>query len=219
MKIHEYQAKNILKQYGIPIQDGVVIDSLDVIDGALSHVEDVLGSHQTVIKAQIHAGGRGKGGGVKFAPNHEVAVKNAEAILGMNLVTHQTGPEGRLVRKILVTEALDIKREFYVAITLDRALGRDVFMVSSEGGMEIEEVAKNSPEKIVREVIVPGLGLRSFQARNLVSVLNLPKEAAKETMSLFAKLYKVAGGVVVVVGCSVKRSRLLVGLVASLSQV
>ena len=139
MKIHEYQAKELLKRYAIPIQDGVTIAEEADADAALDRVQAELGAEQFVVKAQIHAGGRGMGGGVKFCPDRAAAMEKIGEILGMTLVTHQTGPEGRLVQKVMITEALDIASEFYVAITLDRSSGKDVFMVSSEGGMEIDE--------------------------------------------------------------------------------
>ncbi len=191
MKIHEYQAKELLKGYGIPIQDGVTIENLDQAEAAVDRVHKEFGADQYVVKAQIHAGGRGKGGGVKFSTTRESALENIQNILGMTLVTHQTGAEGRLVKKVMVAEALDIKQEFYAAITLDRSKGLDVFMVSTEGGMEIEEVAKTSPEKIVREAIIPGFGLRNFQARNLVLALGLEGAAAKQARGIFKKLYQL----------------------------
>jgi succinyl-CoA synthetase beta subunit len=189
MKIHEYQAKELLKGYGIPIQDGVTIEDPAQAEAAVDQVGRELGAAQYVIKAQIHAGGRGKGGGVKFSPNRESALENIRNILGMTLVTHQTGSEGRLVKKVMVTQALDIAKEFYAAITLDRSKGMDVFMVSSEGGVEIEEVARTAPEKIVKEAIVPGFGLRPFQARRLTTALGLEGPAAKQAVGLFQKLY------------------------------
>ncbi len=191
MKIHEYQAKELLKGYGIPIQDGVTIEDPGEAEAAVDQVNKELGAEQYVVKAQIHAGGRGKGGGVKFSTSREAALENIQNILGMTLVTHQTGAEGREVKKVMVAEALDIKQEFYAAITLDRSKGMDVFMVSSEGGMEIEEVAKESPEKIVKEAIRPGFGLRSFQARNLVLALGLEGNAAKQAAGIFQRLYKL----------------------------
>ncbi len=189
MKIHEYQAKELLKRYGIPIQDGVTIEDPAQADAAVDQVNKELGAGQYVIKAQVHAGGRGKGGGVKFSTDRASALENIRNILGMTLVTHQTGAEGRLVKKVMVAQALDIKQEFYAAITLDRTKGMDVFMVSSEGGVEIEEVAKASPEKIVKEAVLPGFGLRSFQARNLVLALGLEGEAARQAVGMFQKLY------------------------------
>ena len=189
MKIHEYQAKSLLKKYNIPIQDGVTIDCLSEAEGAIKQVSEDYSTDQFVIKAQIHAGGRGKGGGVKFTPTKEDALDKINDILGMTLITHQTGPEGRLVKKVMVGEAIDIKKEYYVAITLDRSSGKDVFMVSSEGGVEIEEVAKTNPEKIVREAITPGLGLLGFQARNLSKSLGLEGKIGRQAGVLFQNLY------------------------------
>ena len=189
MKIHEYQAKSLLKKYNIPIQDGVTIDCLNEAEVAIKQVSEDYSTDQFVIKAQIHAGGRGKGGGVKFTPTKEDALDKINDILGMTLITHQTGPEGRLVKKVMVGEAIDIKKEYYVAITLDRSSGKDVFMVSSEGGVEIEEVAKTSPEKIVRESIAPGLGLLGFQARNLSKSLGLEGKIGRQAGALFQNLY------------------------------
>tara|TARA_B100000927_G_scaffold291299_1_gene292780 strand:- start:2043 stop:3221 length:1179 start_codon:yes stop_codon:yes gene_type:complete len=189
MKIHEYQAKSILKKYNIPIQDGVTIESLSEAEEAIKQVSEDYNTDQFVIKAQIHAGGRGKGGGVKFTPTKEDALDKINDILGMTLITHQTGSEGRLVKKVMVGEAIDIKKEYYVAITLDRSSGKDVFMVSSEGGVEIEEVAKSNPEKIVRESITPGLGLLAFQARNLSKSLGLEGKIGRQAGKLFQNLY------------------------------
>ena len=189
MKIHEYQPKSLLKKYNIPIQDGVTIDCPSEAEGAIKQVSEDYSTDQFVIKAQIHAGGRGKGGGVKFTPTKEDALDKINDILGMTLITHQTGPEGRLVKKVMVGEAIDIKKEYYVAITLDRSSGKDVFMVSSEGGVEIEEVAKTNPEKIVREAITPGLGLLGFQARNLSKSLGLEGKIGRQAGALFQNLY------------------------------
>ena len=189
MKIHEYQAKSLLKKYNIPIQDGVTIDCPSEAEGAIKQVSEDYSTDQFVIKAQIHAGGRGKGGGVKFTPTKKDALDKINDILGMTLITHQTGPEGRLVKKVMVGEAIDIKKEYYVAITLDRSSGKDVFMVSSEGGVEIEEVAKTNPEKIVREAITPGLGLLGFQARNLSKSLGLEGKIGRQAGVLFQNLY------------------------------
>ena len=189
MKIHEYQAKELLKRYGIPVQDGVTLEDPAQAEAAVDQVNKELGAGQYVIKAQVHAGGRGKGGGVKFSTDRASALENIKTILGMTLVTHQTGAEGRLVKKVMVAQALDIKQEFYAAITLDRTRGMDVIMVSSEGGVDIEEVARTAPEKIVKEAVLPGFGLRSFQARNLVLALGLEGQAAKQAVGLFQKLY------------------------------
>jgi len=191
MKIHEYQASGLLKDYGIPIACGTTIEDPAQAEMAIDQVSRECGVEQYVVKAQVHAGGRGKGGGVKFSPDRESALENVRNILGMTLVTHQTGAEGRLVKKVMVAQALDIKQEFYAAITLDRAKGMDTFMVSSEGGVEIEEIARNSPEKIIKEAIVPGFGLRSFQARNLAMALGLESPALKQAVGLFQKLYRL----------------------------
>ncbi len=191
MKIHEYQAKELMKDYDIPIADGVVLDELSQAAVTVEEAAKRFGCEQFVVKAQIHAGGRGKGGGVKFCPDRAAAIEQIGNILGMTLVTHQTGPEGRLVKKVLVGEAVDIAKEFYVAITLDRAKGMDTFMVSSEGGVEIEEVARTAPEKIVKETIVPGFGLRPFQARNLARALGLEGASAKQAIGMFQKLYRL----------------------------
>ncbi len=184
MKIHEYQAKELLKQYGVPVPNGIVARTADEAEAAAME----LGTDVVVVKAQIHAGGRGKGGGVKLAKSPEEAKEIASSMLGMNLVTHQTGPEGREVKTLLIEEGLPIDREFYLGITLDRATGKNVFMASSEGGTEIEEVAAATPEKILKETIEPGIGLQPFQARKLAFGLGLPKEligqAAKFMISL-----------------------------------
>lgn len=191
MKIHEYQAKILLKQYNIPIQDGFVAEKEDEIERVIDNVSKEFGADQFVVKAQIHAGGRGLGGGVKFSPNREKAIENAHNILGMTLKTHQTGEDGQLVRKIMITEAIDIAKEFYVAITLDRSKGQHVFMVSSEGGMEIEEVAATNPEKIIKIWVDPGLGLQGFQARYLAYSLGFEADAFKQAVKMFMNLYQV----------------------------
>ena len=189
MKIHEYQAKELFKQFNIPVQDGYIIDDLKDLESSLDKVEKELNAKQFVIKAQVHAGGRGKGGGVKFCPDRESAVKHSENILGMQLITPQTGAEGIKVRKIMVGEAIDIAKEYYVAITLDRSTGKDVIMVSTEGGVEIEEVAAETPEKIIREMVEPKYGLMSFQARRLAKALGLEGDALKAGMKLLMNLY------------------------------
>jgi len=189
MKIHEYQAKNLLKKYGIPIQDGVVVEDAGQIESAIDNVASQFNTSQFVIKAQIHAGGRGLSGGVKFSPNRESAIENANNILGMTLKTHQTAPEGQLVRKIMVAEALDIATEYYVAITLDRSEGKNVFMVSKEGGMEIEEVAANNPDAIKKVWIEPGFGLQGYQARELAYGLGLEGDQFKQAVKLFVNLF------------------------------
>ncbi len=191
MKIHEYQAKSLLKKFNVPIQDGITIEKKSDAEDAIKKVESTLDTKQFVIKAQIHAGGRGKGGGVKFTSSREEALEKISDILGMNLITHQTGPEGKLVKKVMVAKAIDIAQEFYAAITLDRSTGKDVFMVSLEGGVEIEEVAKTNPEKIIREAVTPGLGLLAFQGRNLAKALGLEGKIARQASILFQQLYKM----------------------------
>ena len=189
MKIHEYQAKSILKEYNIPIQDGYVIENINDAESIINKVKKDFNSKDVVVKAQIHAGGRGKGGGVKFCPNGEKALESCQNILGMNLITHQTGPSGQDVKKVFITQAYNISKEFYVGITMDRTTGKDVFMVSTEGGMEIEEVAKNTPEKIIKVWIDPLEGFRSFQLSKLVKGLNLKKEQYKETAMILKSMY------------------------------
>ena len=189
MKIHEYQAKSILKEYNIPIQDGYVIENINDAESTINKVKKDFNSKDVVVKAQIHAGGRGKGGGVKFCPNGEKALESCQNILGMNLITHQTGPSGQDVKKVFITQAYNISKEFYVGITMDRTTGKDVFMVSTEGGMEIEEVAKNTPEKIIKVWIDPLEGFRSFQLSKLVKGLNLKKEQYKETAMILKSMY------------------------------
>jgi succinyl-CoA synthetase beta subunit len=189
MKIHEYQAKELLKKYHIPIQDGVVCESENQIESAITAVSTQFNASQFVVKAQIHAGGRGKGGGVKFCPTKEKAIDAAKQILGMQLITHQTTEEGQPVQKIMVAEALDIASEFYLAITLDRAKGKDVVMASTEGGVEIEEVAEKTPEKIIKVWVDPSLGLQAYQARELAFGLGLEKDIIKQAIPLFINLY------------------------------
>ncbi len=190
MKIHEFQAKSILKMYDILIQDGVVIESTEKGLEAVEFVEKEFKTTQFVIKAQIHAGGRGKGGGVKFSPNKEKALENIKNILGMTLVTPQTGPQGQFVRKVMVTEAIDIAKEYYVAITLDRAKNKNVIMASTEGGVEIEEVAAHTPEKIIREWVDPAFGLRPFQARRIAFALGFEGDVFKQAVPLLMNLYR-----------------------------
>jgi succinyl-CoA synthetase beta subunit len=186
MKIHEYQAKAILGRYGLPVPRGKVAYTSDE---AAEIARELSGS--VVVKAQIHAGGRGKGGGVKLAKDPPETREVASHILGMNLVTHQTGPEGRIVKRLLVEETLPIDRELYLGIVLDRAQGKPVFMASAAGGMDIEEVAANTPERILKETIEPG-GLQSFQARKLAFGIGIPPasvNAAVAAMKALAKAY------------------------------
>ena len=190
MKIHEYQGKTLLKKYNVPIQDGYVVEDLSQVASTIENVRKDFNSDAVVVKAQIHAGGRGMGGGVKYSPTPESALENATNILGMDLITHQTGPNGQKVRKLYITEALDIEEEFYVAITLDRSTGKDVFMVSTEGGMDIEKVAEETPDKIVKEWVDPLLGIKSFQARKLAFGLGLTGDAFKTACKVFVNMYK-----------------------------
>ncbi|MBI3951091.1 MAG: ADP-forming succinate--CoA ligase subunit beta [Acidobacteria bacterium] len=171
MKIHEYQAKELLKRFGVMVPRGHVVTTPE----AAREAAERLGG-RIVVKAQIHAGGRGKGGGVKLAITPEEAVELARRMLGMRLVTHQTGPEGREVRTLLIEEALNIKQEFYLGIVVDRAIAAPVFMASAAGGMDIEEVAAKTPEAILKERIDPALGFQAFQARRLAFGLGLPSE-------------------------------------------
>src|SRR5579872_1592161 len=154
MKIHEYQAKAILARHGVPVPRGEVAYTVEEAEAAAKKI-----GGSVVVKAQIHAGGRGKGGGVKIAKNASEAAEIAKKMLGMTLVTHQTGPEGRIVQRLLIEETLPIERELYLGIVLDRAQGKPIFMASAAGGMEIEEVAAKSPELILKEAIEPGYGL------------------------------------------------------------
>ena len=189
MKIHEYQGKKIFANFGMPVQDGYVFENIEEAESTIRRVQKDFNTEDVVVKAQIHAGGRGKGGGVKYSPNFDKALHNANNILGMNLVTHQTGEKGQLVRKVYVTEAFDIAEEYYAAITLDRGKGMDVFMISSEGGVEIEKVAAETPEKIVKVWIDPLLGMKSFQARKLAYGLDLSGDAFKAAMKIFMQMY------------------------------
>ena len=190
MKIHEYQGKEIFKSFNIPVPIGYAVNKLDDVEKVIKKVQNESKKEAVVVKAQIHAGGRGKGGGVKFSSDLSTAVNNANKIFGMNLVTHQTGERGQKVRKILIEEASNISKEFYCAITLDRSLGQFVFMVSTEGGMEIEKVAEETPEKIVKVWIDPLIGMKSFHARKLAFGLQLTGSAYKEAVSLFLNLFK-----------------------------
>lgn len=185
MKIHEYQAKELLKKFNVPVPRGIVAHSAAEAFQAAKE----LAVEPVVVKAQIHAGGRGKGGGVKLAKTAEEARELAQKILGMKLVTHQTGPEGREVRVLLIEEGLPIDREFYLGIVLDRASGRPVFMASAAGGMDIEEVAAKTPEQIFKETIDPAVGFRSFQARKLAFALGLPNELISQAVKFMQTLY------------------------------
>jgi len=190
MKIHEYQAKNILKQYNIPIQDGYTLTDINEAEKTILKVQEDFKTNDFVVKAQIHAGGRGKGGGVKYSPDFESALKNAKNILGMNLVTHQTGEKGKQVNTIYITEAFDIKKEYYVAITLDREQKKDVFMVSTEGGVNIEDVAKNTPDKITKIWINPLDELTDKDSEELAISLGFDNELKIQAKNIFINLYK-----------------------------
>jgi succinyl-CoA synthetase beta subunit len=185
MKIHEFQAKGILAKFGVPIPKGEVAET----PGQAREIASNIGP-RVVVKAQVHAGGRGKGGGVKLANNPEEAEKLADEILGMKLVTHQTGPEGKLVKRVLVEEALDIDRELYIGIVIDRATESPVVMASPEGGMEIEKVAAETPELIFKEYINIATGFRDFQARNLGFKLGLQGNTLKQAVKFLLALYK-----------------------------
>jgi succinyl-CoA synthetase beta subunit len=185
MKVHEYQAKEILRRYGVPTPRGVVVDNPDEARQAAKEL-----GGRVVVKAQIHAGGRGKGGGVKLAKDADEAAEITKKMLGMTLVTHQTGPEGRVVRKVLIEEALNIDKELYLAITLDRASGMNVVMASAQGGMDIEEVAEHDPTAIHREPIDTVLGIQPFQARQIAYALGLTGDAFKKCVDFSQKMLR-----------------------------
>ncbi|RWZ60506.1 ADP-forming succinate--CoA ligase subunit beta [Halobacillus fulvus] len=187
MNIHEYQGKEILRDFGVSVPTGYVAYT---VDEAVEAAEK-LGSDVTVVKAQIHAGGRGKAGGVKIAKNLDEVRTYADEILGKTLVTHQTGPEGKEVKRLLIEEGCDIKSEYYVGLVLDRATSRVTMMASEEGGTEIEEVAEATPEKIFKEVIDPVVGLTPFQARRLAFNINIPKESVGKAVKFMLGLYDV----------------------------
>jgi succinyl-CoA synthetase beta subunit len=186
MKIHEYQAKAILSRYGVTVPRSEVAFTKEEAREAAHRLK----SPVVVVKAQIHAGGRGKAGGVKLAHSPDQAAEIASHMLGMNLVTVQTGPGGRVVKRLLVEEGLDIKRELYLSILVDRAAGKVVFMASTAGGMEIEEVAKTNPEAILRETIHPAVGLQPYQARKLAFGLGLSGEFAAQAVPFFQALHR-----------------------------
>jgi succinyl-CoA synthetase beta subunit len=185
MKIHEYQGKELLRKFGVPVPRGIVAHTADEAYQAAKELACV----PVVVKAQIHAGGRGKGGGVKLAKSADEAREIATRMLGMTLITHQTGPEGREVRVLLIEEGLPIDKEFYLGIVLDRASGRPVFMASAAGGMDIEEVAAKTPEKIFKETVDPAVGFRPFQARKLAFALGLPSELISPAAKFMQSLY------------------------------
>ena len=203
MKIHEYQAKATLKKFGVPIQDGIAIKNINEFDDAIRQLQEQ-GINQYVVKSQIHAGGRGKGkiynpsnpeelileGGIKFTKSVDQAREYAHKILGNLLVTHQTGSEGKIVKTLFITEGLDYKKELYLGILLDRAVSKNVIMVSTEGGVEIEKVAEETPEKIIKEWIEPAVGLQNYQARKLAFALGLEGNAFKSFLPFIKSLYK-----------------------------
>ncbi|ETI66952.1 ADP-forming succinate--CoA ligase subunit beta [Neobacillus vireti] len=185
MNIHEYQGKEILKQFGVAVPNGKVAFT---VEEAVEAAKE-LGTKVCVVKAQIHAGGRGKAGGVKVAKNLDEVRTYANEILGKTLVTHQTGPEGKEVKRLLIEEGCDIKKEYYVGLVLDRATSRVVLMASEEGGTEIEEVAEKTPEKIFKEEIDPVIGLQPFQARRIAFNINIPKELVNQAVKFMTALY------------------------------
>ena len=203
MKIHEYQAKEILKKYNVPVQDGIAIQSLTELDNAINTLQS-RGITQFVVKSQIHAGGRGKGkiynpsnrnelildGGVKFCQTVDKVKEYSNKILGNLLVTHQTGPDGKVVKTLFITEGLDYQKELYLGILLDRSIGKNVIMASAEGGVEIEKIAAETPEKIIKEWIEPGMGLQTYQARKLGFSLGLSGDVFKNFVNFIRLLYK-----------------------------
>ncbi len=199
MNIHEYQGKSILKEYGVSVQDGIVVDDADKAVEAARELQEKTGTPMFVIKAQIHAGGRGKGGGVKLAKNLDEVKEKASEILGMNLVTPQTGEEGKTVHKIMITEDAyypgeSEPSEIYMSVLLDRDSGRNTIMYSPEGGVDIESVAEETPEKIFKESIDPAVGLQGFQCRRIAFNLGLEGQAFKEMLKFTMALYKAYEG-------------------------
>ena len=187
MKIHEYQGKDILRQFGVPVPRGIPAFTIqEAVEAAQK-----LGGPVWVVKAQIHAGGRGKGGGVKLARSIDEVKQLASEILGMQLVTHQTGPEGQKVRRLLIEDGADIKKEYYVSAVTDRATQRVAFMASSEGGMDIEEVAHATPEKIIKAIVDPATGLTDAQAKTLADGMGVPAASTAQAVDVLQKLYKV----------------------------
>ncbi len=195
MNIHEYQGKAILKSFGVRVQEGIVADTVEQAVEAAQKMKEDYNSSWVVVKAQIHAGGRGKGGGVKLAKNLDEVKQRATDILGMQLITPQTGPEGKKVHKVLVAQDVyypgdSETKEFYMSVLLDRAKGRNIIMYSTEGGMDIEEVAHSTPELIYKEEIDPAVGLQGFQARKIAFNLGLSGNAFKEMVKFVTALYK-----------------------------
>jgi len=190
MKVHEYQAKDILASYGVAVQAGIVATTTDEAVAAAERLQAEYDSNLFVVKAQIHAGGRGKGGGVKLAKSVDEVREKADNILGMMLKTPQTGPEGQEVRSVLIADAVDIAKEYYLGITLDRGRNQTVIMASTEGGVEIETVAEETPEKILKEWIDPVIGLQGFQARRLAFGLGFEGGAFKQAVKFIMALYR-----------------------------
>ncbi len=190
MNIHEYQAKTVLAKYGVPVPRGIVADNAKEAEAAAKKVLTEMGAKVAVVKAQIHAGGRGKGGGVKLAKTVEEAKKYAEAMLGMTLVTHQTGPEGKVVNKVYIEEGSDIKHEYYLSAVLDRQTSGVTMIASTEGGMDIEEVAHKSPEKIINVSIDPTIGIQDFHCRKIAFGLKLEGEQIKKMTKFVKAIYK-----------------------------
>ncbi|MEA2106363.1 MAG: ADP-forming succinate--CoA ligase subunit beta [Bacteroidota bacterium] len=194
MNIHEYQAKNILKQFGVAVPEGIVVDQPDKAVDAAKMIKKKTGMETWAVKAQIHAGGRGKGGGVKIAKTLDEVKMFAGDIIGMNLVTHQTGPQGKKVNKILIEQGIYYPgaskvEEFYMSVLLNRATGRNIIMYSTEGGMDIETVAEKTPELIFKEEIDPGIGIQAYQARKIAFNLGLSGKAFKEMVKFVLSLY------------------------------
>ena len=187
MKIHEFQAKELLSDYNVPIQRGYVVYSSNEIEKTIERVQNEFNSDAVVIKAQIHAGGRGKGGGVKFCPSTESAIDSANKILGMSLITHQTGLEGKLVNQILITEALNIEKEFYFALMFDRSKNADVFIVSKEGGVDIEEVAEKTPDKIIKAWVDNETDSLDDAVNTVIEALSL--NSFKNAFEIFTNIY------------------------------
>ena len=187
MNVHEYQAKKLLSDSGVKVPGGQVVFSADEV----SEVLDTLNSSKYVVKAQIHAGGRGKGGGIKVVDSAQDATAAADEIIGMNLVTHQTGPEGKTVGSVLIEEASSIEKEFYLGMVIDRSREKVVVMGSPEGGVEIEEVAANSPEKIIKEHVDISLGIQPYQCRKIAYFMGLEDGAVRQAVSFISSLYRV----------------------------
>src|ERR1700758_5386500 len=189
MKIHEYQGKAILKKYGVSVPRGSMATSREEAESIAKELLSS-GSSGVVVKAQIHAGGRGKGGGVKIAKSVNEAGDLAGKMLGMKLVTHQTGPDGRIVRRLLIEETLPIEKELYLGILVDRGEGKPVFMASAAGGMDIEKVAADTPEALLNQYVDPGMGLEPFQARKIAFALGLNASQIGPAIQFFTSLYR-----------------------------